>query len=127
MPLTKDDVDRGMQAVYSALGPEKGAEFFRAIATGALDPHFMTRVNAFLRQNPEVVRESSVAFGAALGQLVAAFLNPRVRPPQLRLRPPVLPDQTNDEQTPPERPQAEPIQVEVTSNRPVGHDADPQP
>lgn len=81
--LTAEDIRIGFQALNQALGPIKARQLLDHVADGALDPSLLSRGQAFLRRNPELV----IAGGAAIGTLLAGLLASGRKPrPEQSLR-----------------------------------------
>ena len=69
--LSRQDVGRGLEALYHALGPDKARVFLDLVASGALDPNLMNRLQAFVRRNPEVITAGASLLGGLFAGLLA--------------------------------------------------------
>ena len=69
--LTREDIGRGLEALFQTLGPDKMKVFLDFVASGALDPSLVTKGRAFIRRNPEVLQAGAQLLGGFLAGLVA--------------------------------------------------------
>lgn len=113
MTLTQEDIRRGMTALVNELGAYKARLFLEAVSRGALDRHFTSIANAFVRQNPELVEAAAKAFGSFLGAMVTRKRRPKAAPVIEAVLANAL-----TAGAPPERPP--PKKVMLVENKPAG-------